>query len=43
MVASGDSAGQAKAVLTHTTCGRVIDLGITDANNMGRGDGTCRL
>lgn len=35
MVASGDSAGQAKAVLTHTTCGRVIDLGITDANNMG--------
>jgi len=21
--------------LTHTTCGRVVDLGITDANNMG--------
>ncbi|MFR5795682.1 MAG: hypothetical protein ACLUI3_09160 [Christensenellales bacterium] len=35
MVASGDSAGQAKAVLTHTTCGRVIDLGIM-MNNMAR-------
>lgn len=23
------------AVLTHATCGRVIDLGISDANNMG--------
>ena len=25
----------APVVLTHTTCGRVVDLGITDANNMG--------
>ena len=26
---------RAPVVLTHTTCGRVVDLGITDANNMG--------
>lgn len=35
MVAGGAAARGAKAVLTHTTCGRVIDLGITDQNNMG--------
>ena len=35
MVGSGPSASGARAVLTHTTCGRVIDLGITDQNNMG--------
>ena len=31
----GPAAKGAQAVLTHTTCGRVIDLGITDQNNMG--------
>ena len=35
MVSGGSGAEHAQAVLTHTTCGRVIDLGITDANNMG--------
>ena len=35
MLAGGESAKRARAVLTHTTCGRVIDLGISDANNMG--------
>ena len=35
MVSSGPAAKQAKAVITHTTCGKVIDLGITDQNNMG--------
>lgn len=35
MVGCGPSAANAHAVLTHTTCGRVIDLGITDQNNMG--------
>lgn len=35
MVGCGPSAADARAVLTHTTCGRVIDLGITDQNNMG--------
>lgn len=35
MVAGGAAAGSAKVELTHTTCGRVIDLGISDANNMG--------
>lgn len=35
MVVGGEAADRAQAVLTHTTCGRVVDLGITDANNMG--------
>ena len=35
MLASGAAAKEAKVRLTHTTCGRVIDLGIADANNMG--------
>ena len=35
MVSGGESAGEAKVVLTHATCGRVIDLGIADTNNMG--------
>ncbi|MCI7735984.1 MAG: stage V sporulation protein AD [Clostridiales bacterium] len=35
MLASGAAAKGAKVCLTHTTCGRVIDLGIADANNMG--------
>lgn len=35
MVAGGAAARGAKVGLTHTTCGRVIDLGISDANNMG--------
>ncbi len=35
MLASGAAARDARACLTQTTCGRVIDLGITDQNNMG--------
>lgn len=35
MISSGTAAAQAKVVITHTTCGKVIDLGITDQNNMG--------
>ncbi|MBR5288690.1 MAG: stage V sporulation protein AD [Clostridia bacterium] len=35
MVSSGAAARQDRIALTHTTCGRVIDLGITDQNNMG--------
>lgn len=35
MLASGAAARDTRACLTHTTCGRVIDLGITDQNNMG--------
>lgn len=35
MVAGGPAAKKAKAVLTHTTCGKVLDLGISDPNNMG--------
>ena len=35
MVAGGTLAKQADIVLTHTTCGKVLDLGITDQNNMG--------
>ena len=35
MIAGGALARQARVVLTHTTCGKVIDLGITDQNNMG--------
>jgi len=29
------AAKRASAVLTHTTCGKVIDLGVSDQNNMG--------
>ena len=35
MIASGPAAEQAKICLTHATAGRVVDLGITDQNNMG--------
>ena len=35
MLSSGPAKRRARVVLTHTTCGRVIDLGITDQNNMG--------
>lgn len=35
MLCTGAAAERAKVELTHTTCGRVIDLGVTDANNMG--------
>jgi len=35
MVAGGALAKQADIGLTHATCGRVLDLGITDQNNMG--------
>ena len=35
MLSGGPAAQSANAVLTHTTCGKVIDLGITDQNNMG--------
>ena len=35
MVAGGTLARRANVVLTHATCGKVLDLGITDQNNMG--------
>ena len=35
MLSGGPAKRRARVVLTHTTCGRVIDLGITDQNNMG--------
>lgn len=35
MLGAGAAGEQAKIVLTHTTCGKVIDLGIVDQNNMG--------
>jgi len=35
VIAGGQLAKSAKVILTHATCGRVIDLGITDQNNMG--------
>ena len=35
MLSGGPAAERAQVVLTHTTCGRVIDLGIVDQNNMG--------
>ena len=35
MIAGGSLSREADIVLTHTTCGKVIDLGITDQNNMG--------
>lgn len=34
-VAGGAAAQKARVCLTHTTCGKVLDLGISDANNMG--------
>ena len=35
MLSGGPAAETAKAVITHTTCGKVIDLGIADQTNMG--------
>ena len=35
MLGSGKAAQKAKVMITHTTCGKVIDLGIADQNNMG--------
>ena len=35
MLGSGAAAEGADVVITHTTCGKVIDLGIADQNNMG--------
>lgn len=35
MLAAGQAALQAKIIITHTTCGKVIDLGVSDQNNMG--------
>jgi len=35
MLCSGEAAKAAKVAITHTTCGKVIDLGVSDANNMG--------
>ena len=35
LLAGGTAAKRARIVLTHTTCGKVIDLGISDQNNMG--------
>ena len=35
MLSGGPAAQQAKIVATHTTCGKVLDLGIADQNNMG--------
>lgn len=35
LLAGGEAGRRAKIVITHTTCGKVIDLGIADQNNMG--------
>ena len=35
MLSGGPAAQQAKIVATHVTCGKVLDLGIADQNNMG--------
>lgn len=35
MLSGGSLTKRARIVLTHTTCGKVIDLGIVDQNNMG--------
>ena len=35
MLSGGPLSKSAQIVLTHTTCGKVIDLGIADQNNMG--------
>ena len=35
MLGAGPAAAQAQIQLTHATCGRVLDLGVTDQNNMG--------
>ena len=34
-LSGGEKKKNTRIVLTHATCGRVIDLGVTDANNMG--------
>ncbi|MBQ7786496.1 MAG: stage V sporulation protein AD [Clostridia bacterium] len=35
MIGGGRAAEKAQICITHTTCGKVIDLGIADQNNMG--------
>jgi len=35
MLGGGSAAQHAKIIVTHTTCGKVMDLGIADQNNMG--------
>lgn len=35
MLGGGAAGKRAPVILTHTTCGRVIDMGVTDSNNMG--------
>ena len=35
MLCSGEAARRTRIHLTHTTCGKVIDLGVKDQNNMG--------
>ncbi|MCI6907645.1 MAG: stage V sporulation protein AD [Clostridiales bacterium] len=35
MLSGGPAGAQARVCMTHTTCGKVIDLGIADQNNMG--------
>jgi len=35
MLTGGPAAASSRIVITHTTCGRVIDLGVTDQTNMG--------
>jgi len=35
MLGGGEAAKRAQVIITHTTCGKVIDWGITDSNNMG--------
>jgi len=35
MLGGGKAAQHAEIIMTHTTCGKVIDLGIADQNNMG--------
>ena len=35
MLTGGAAAASCRVVMTHTTCGRVIDLGVTDQTNMG--------
>ena len=35
MLGAGEAAAQSQIQLTHATCGRVLDLGVTDQNNMG--------
>lgn len=35
MIAGGSTGRKMPIALTHTTCGKVIDMGVTDQNNMG--------